>query len=435
MFLWSLIGLGLIRESYCDREREFVLAIWRHGKRSPMIFQDAFGDSLEIWPNGAGQLTQQGVEIHQELGAFLRNRYSNLLSSNYRREELYIRSTDRDRTLLSAVSNLGSFYNVTEKGYVPFPVHTVPVPDDHLLRFPVTGCAKYDKIKHQLTNTTMMTELNEEYKEELQKLTELGKSDIPLKVHTMWPVIDSIDCHVANGLPDIDGVTDELLNTWRYLAAKGMETLFTDLEYKRRVEVSRLNGGLLLGDVVTKLREPPVQPDIHQDEDVPVKYLVYSAHDTTLSAALVAMDLWDDVQPYYASALLFERYNDETVEIFFRNGTTNDDLHNLSEQVCGSSSCTFDQLSDAWRDVIPMSWDAECHNMDPKPDSTTLGIFLGISWILFLTYFFVNRNSKTSNGDQMSLITSEFSMAVSEEKSTTPFQSVPSAYVNANGPE
>ena len=115
-----------------------------------------------------------------------------------------------------------------------------------------------------------------------------------------------------------------------------------------------------------------IQPDINGN---PVKYLVYSAHDTTLSAALIAMDAWDDVQPYYASgkyftlkfysdligdfisfflALLFERYNDGTVEIFFRNGTEESDLHSLSEQICGSSSCTHDQLTDAWRDVIPL---------------------------------------------------------------------------------
>jgi len=47
-----------------------------------------------------------------------------------------------------------------------------------------------------------------------------------------------------------------------------------------------------------RLKSPLVQPDINGN---PVKYLVYSAHDTTLSAALVAMDAWDDVQPYYAS--------------------------------------------------------------------------------------------------------------------------------------
>ena len=79
--------------------------------------------------------------------------------------------------------------------------------------------------------------------------------------------------------------------------------------------------------------------------------------------------------------------------------------------------------------------------MDPKPESlsdpseTTLGVFLGISWILFLFYFFWNRGNKKGDVDQMSLITSEFSMSVSDEKTSTPFQSVPTAaYENPNGP-
>lgn len=438
MNLWSIIGISVIQTAHGERDRDFVLAIWRHGKRSPMVFQKAFGDDFELWPDGAGQLTPLGVEIHQELGNFLRDRYSGLMSPQYRREELYIRSTDRDRTLLSAVSNLGSFYNVSSSGFVPFPVHTVPIGDDKILRMPVTGCNKYDQIKHQLTNTPLMEQLNAKYRIELDKLGELGKSEEPLKVHTMWPVIDSIDCHIANNLDEIDGVTPELLATWRWLAAKGMESLFTDLEQEKRVEVSRMNGGVLLGDVLSQLQSPLVQPDINGN---PVKYLVYSAHDTTLSAALVAMDTWDDVQPYYASALLFERYNDGTIEIFFRNGTSESDLHSLSEKICGSSSCTHSELTDAWRDVIPLSWEAECHNMDPKPEGiadpsgTTLGVFLGISWILFLGYFFWNRGSK-KNPDQMSLITSEFSMTVSDEKNSTTFQSVPTtaAYENPTGP-
>ena len=67
-FKMILIGIWL----YCatvisGREIDFVLALWRHGKRSPMVFIDEFGDNLNIWPNGKGQLTQEGVEIHQRM--------------------------------------------------------------------------------------------------------------------------------------------------------------------------------------------------------------------------------------------------------------------------------------------------------------------------------------------------------------------------------
>ena len=73
----------------------------------------------------------------------MRGRYATLVSSHYRREEVFIRSTDRDRTLLSAHANFAAFYNASGT-YVPVPIHTVPVPDDRLLRYPVTGCQKYE---------------------------------------------------------------------------------------------------------------------------------------------------------------------------------------------------------------------------------------------------------------------------------------------------
>merc|ERR1719402_1682075 len=168
-----------------------------------------------------------------------------------------------------------------------------------------------------------------------------------------------------------------------------MLTLFTDPELSRRIEISRLQGGVLLGDILSQLRDPLVQPDF---EDIsPVKYLVYSAHDTTLSAALVAMNtlIEDFYQPYYASVILFERYNDNTVEIFYRNGT--EFMADLTETTCGVKPCTLEDLARAWAPVIPESWDAECHNMDPSPEVmaqhestiTALCIILTLSWAAF----------------------------------------------------
>jgi len=42
---------------------------------------------------------------------------------------------------------------------------------------------------------------------------------------------------------------------------KRMESLFTDLEHDRRIEVSRLNGGLLLGHILEYLKNPYIHPE------------------------------------------------------------------------------------------------------------------------------------------------------------------------------
>ncbi len=82
-----------------------------------------------------GQLTNTGIEQHHRLGAFFRNRYDSILSSTYHPAEIYVRSTDYDRTLMSAQSNLIGLYpllNVSaDKVPVqPIPIHTKPMTED-----------------------------------------------------------------------------------------------------------------------------------------------------------------------------------------------------------------------------------------------------------------------------------------------------------------
>ena len=48
--------------------------------------------------------------MHYKLGKYLRNRYKNLLSDTYDENDIYIRASDVDRTMMSAMSNLAGLY-------------------------------------------------------------------------------------------------------------------------------------------------------------------------------------------------------------------------------------------------------------------------------------------------------------------------------------
>jgi len=79
-----------------------------------------------------GQLTIAGIEQHHRLGKFIRNRYQSLLSPNYTASEIVVRSTDVDRTLMSAQSNLVGLYPVIDPPIdkvpiQPIPIHTVSI--------------------------------------------------------------------------------------------------------------------------------------------------------------------------------------------------------------------------------------------------------------------------------------------------------------------
>ena len=133
------------------------------------------------------------------MGHFLKDRYSDLFPDDiYRRKDIYIRSTDRDRTLESAMANVGAFLNVKTPGYVPFPVHTLPTEMDNLLRYPNENCKRYSQIKQEISDTPKMRELNQIYHEDIVRMAELVNASTSMTIQNMWPVIDSIDCHIYN---------------------------------------------------------------------------------------------------------------------------------------------------------------------------------------------------------------------------------------------
>nr|CAD7260517.1 unnamed protein product [Timema shepardi] len=119
---------------------KLVLAnvIYRHGARAPVYSypNDPYLDQTVYWPRGYGQLTQLGEQMHFELGSFFRQRYSSLLPLEYNVNDTYIRSTDVDRTLMSAQSNLAGLYpaldeETTDKIFwQDIPIHTVDEDND-----------------------------------------------------------------------------------------------------------------------------------------------------------------------------------------------------------------------------------------------------------------------------------------------------------------
>uniref|UniRef100_A0A670JQJ1 acid phosphatase n=1 Tax=Podarcis muralis TaxID=64176 RepID=A0A670JQJ1_PODMU len=111
-FLLGFIG-SLLLQSASGRELVFVLLIYRHGDRSPI---EVYPNSLHnesAWPQGFGQLTKIGMQQQYELGKYIKKRYSNFLSAEYKREEILIQSTESDRTIMSAQANLAGMYPPT----------------------------------------------------------------------------------------------------------------------------------------------------------------------------------------------------------------------------------------------------------------------------------------------------------------------------------
>ncbi|XP_073427071.1 testicular acid phosphatase homolog isoform X3 [Dendrobates tinctorius] len=145
--------LILVDSSLRIGDLTFVVVVYRHGDRSPIDTYptDPYKDT--VWDNGLQQLTQVGIRQQYELGKYLRMRYDQFLSPMYKKEEIYVRSTDYDRTLMSAQANLAGLYppNGTQQWHPdipwqPIPVHTVPISQDRLLKFPSKDCPRFNEL-------------------------------------------------------------------------------------------------------------------------------------------------------------------------------------------------------------------------------------------------------------------------------------------------
>ena len=142
-----------------------VHLVWRHGDRTPIspYPNDPYKDYQ--WPGGLGQLTKRGMRRHLELGRWLRQRYTDWLSPTYDRAEVVIRSTDVDRTLMSALSNLAGLFPPQgeqvwdeELAWQPIPVHTVPQDEDYLLSSHA-HCPRFEELQKEIESGEWMRDI------------------------------------------------------------------------------------------------------------------------------------------------------------------------------------------------------------------------------------------------------------------------------------
>ena len=113
----------------------FAIDLIRHGDRTP---EYEIPGSPYSWKEGLGQLTAKGISQETQLGKELRKKYVNqyyLLPKSYNPETIYVRSTDYNRTQMSANSLLLGLYPIKMRASFSqkIPIHVVSNDDDNLL--------------------------------------------------------------------------------------------------------------------------------------------------------------------------------------------------------------------------------------------------------------------------------------------------------------
>lgn len=356
----SILVLLMSLDQIHGQQMELVAGhvVYRHGDRTPIKSFPTDPVKPSDWPNGFGQLTVAGVEQHHRLGGYLRNRYGSLLSSTYSPSEIVVRSTDFDRTLMSAQSNLVGLYPVSNISsdrvpIQPIPIHTESASSDFLLG--QNSCPRYDQIEVEIDQSEDFQKANEFYASFFRKL-EAWTNMTNITLFNAWDVADTIYVeHIYNKTP-----------AWADDAVRQNLSDINDLGFYylfKSNDSQRIRGG-------------PVVQDIWRNMDSLVhgraapKVKVYSAHDTTVSAVLSFLGINYPHQPKYASALFVDLYKQNStyfVQVEYLNVTDSNISYPYVLNGCPASRCPLSTFTSIYQARFPASAEVECAKKDPMP--------------------------------------------------------------------
>lgn len=331
------------------------MQLFRHGDRTPIKTypNDPYKDPSN-WGTGWGQLTNLGKQHHYELGQWLRKRYNGLIGETYSKDEVYIRSTDVDRTLMSAQADLAGLYppkgtdiwNV-EIPWQPIPVHTEKEIHDKLLAMK-KACPAYETAYKDLLNSENFKRIRAKYREVFDYLSVKTGEKIETLEHAQYLYsVLFIEQKNNKTLPDwTKTVFPEPLSLLSSYA-------FASQTYNR--VLARLKSGPLVKDILERFQNK-TQGTLKPDRSL----RIYSAHDTTVANLLNALRLFELHNPPFRACVLLELrefQNKPYVSVFYKNSTAEPTLFEIPG--CGVA-CPLSQMFEIYKDVIPGDWDSEC---------------------------------------------------------------------------
>ncbi|XP_043330028.1 prostatic acid phosphatase isoform X1 [Cervus elaphus] len=373
------------------KELRFVTLVFRHGDRSPIetFPNDPIKESS--WPQGFGQLTQLGMAQHYELGEYIRKRYENFLNESYKHEQVHVRSTDIDRTLMSAMTNLAALFPPEgisiwnpSLPWQPIPVHTVPVSEDQLLYLPFRNCPRFQELQSETLISEEFQKRLHPYKDFIEVLPKLtGYHDQDLL--GIWSkVYDPLFCEGIHNFTLPSWATEDTMTKLKEISELSLLSLYGIHKQK---EKSRLQGGVLINEILNHMKSA-TQPSNHR------KLIMYSAHDTTVSALQMALDVYNGILPPYASCHMMELYFQEGeyfVEMYYRNETRYEP-HPLTLPGC-TLSCPLTKFVELVAPVISQDWSMECAISNHKVLRIILAIiFCLVSGVLMVLLFILIRH-------------------------------------------
>ncbi|XP_058812426.1 prostatic acid phosphatase [Topomyia yanbarensis] len=345
------------QQEFQDAKLIFAHVLYRHGDRTPIdpYPKDPWKDPSH-WTTGWGQLTNAGKHRHLELGRWLRNRYHNLLGGTYTNNEIYVRSTDVDRTLMSAESNLAGLYppngsDVWDSAiqWQPIPVHTSPEILDEVLAAK-KPCPAYDNALRKYKDSDEF----QQYNKSLEPVYQYVSTHSGKKVNTPTAAQNLYSCL------HIEALNNFTLPDWTKQVYPQPLSSISARSFATKTytpQLARLKTGPLVKEILQRFQDKAnkkLKPDR--------KLWIYSAHDITVANLLNTLRLFELHNPPFASCVLLElrqsaHYDEPYISIYYKNTTDEPEPMNIPS--CGPR-CPLSQMFKIYQDILPDNWPREC---------------------------------------------------------------------------
>ncbi|MBU0744820.1 MAG: histidine phosphatase family protein [Gammaproteobacteria bacterium] len=310
----------------------FAVDIVRHGERTPEI---TIPKAQHQWPEGIGQLTARGMRQEFELGASLRKKYIHkyhLLPKYYRVDTMKVFSTDCDRTLMSAQAILLGLYPLGTGPFLPnnkpsLPNAYQPIPI-YIKPFADFGKKTLLQIfeKHIFSRADWRKK-NIELKDKCKRWSLATGLNID-NISWLAPLGDALSIYRLHHIPAPTGLSLKDINE---IIAVGRWAFITGYQTK---ELANIMGQTILANIVDYLQKASSQT-------TPLKYVLFSGHDTTIGSIMTLLQKPLDVSPPYAANVnfaLFKIDNDKYVVKTSYNGKP------VIIPGCGTKICTLEQF-------------------------------------------------------------------------------------------
>ncbi|XP_077286082.1 venom acid phosphatase Acph-1-like [Arctopsyche grandis] len=338
-----------------------VHAVFRHGDRTPDVeemelYPDDPNIANKFLPFGLKSLTNEGKAREYQIGLFLRNRYDGFINRVYLPEEIYVRTTDYDRTKMSALACLAGLYpperiQQWNKGLMwqPIPYHTLPYTDDDMMYY--YTCPRFLEARTEELNSPRFQTKIEPYKDMMDVMgyytgRNLTTPEEVFYIDNLFQAEKNYNIPTPNwAIPIMDQI-------------KEMTVIEYELEFATP-ELRRIAGGTLLQKMITDSYNKIKKTLNPQGR----KMYLYSGHENNVAAILACAGVFEPHQPPYGATFLLELHHKLISNTFVFRILYLRDAYSEAEvlRIPGCDYyCPFEQLVQLTKDSVTSNLKSEC---------------------------------------------------------------------------